>query len=196
MLGDGGRGCRCADLAVSEAGLNGTNINHRGGSFDWFHRVRDDARGTPEISRRHGNLKMPFALLIIGAVLLISAVKGTQEDLFALVRGDFTGPQNFIYWMVAILLIGGLGYIPKIKPISVAFLSLVVLVLFLARGDPTKAGGGFFEKFTAGIGSSTNKVTDSTAAAAAASISPGNPATQSVIAAAIQHLQPLSPVVQ
>lgn len=136
---------------------------------------------------------MPFALLIIGAMLLISSVKGTTDDLFALVVDDFTGPQNFIYWMVAILLIGAVGYIPKLKPISVSLLGLVVLVLFVARGDPTKASGGFFEKFTAGLGATT-KTTAAPGAGVVASrespliIGPGSPV--------IKNLQPLSPLVQ
>ncbi len=97
---------------------------------------------------------MPFALAIIGIFLLVAAVRGTADGpngLFALVAGDFTGPSSFVYWMVAILIIGALGYIPKVKPISTAMLGLVVLVLFLSKGDPSKAGGGFFEKFTAGL---------------------------------------------
>ena len=129
---------------------------------------------------------MPFALLIIGAVLLISAVKGTTDSLFALVTKDFTntsGRPSFIYWLVAILLIGGLGYIPKLKPVSVSLLGLVVLVLFLTRGDPTKAGGGFFEKFTAGLGTTTTAATPAPSAGVAASsapslvIGPGYPAS-------------------
>lgn len=121
---------------------------------------------------------MAFVLLIVGAVLLISAVKGTSSDLFTLLQGDFTGSNNFIYWAVAILLIGALGYIPKVKPISVAFLGLVVLVLFLSRGDPSKAGGGFFEKFTAGLAATTAPVPDqapgtTTAAASNSTATPG-----------------------
>ncbi len=107
---------------------------------------------------------MPFALIIIGAALLIAAVRNTQSDLFGLLKDDFKGQNNFIFWMVAILAIGVVGYVPKLKPISVAFLGLIVLVLFLAKGDPTKAGGGFFEKFTAGLWQTT-----STAAAPVAS---------------------------
>ena len=125
---------------------------------------------------------MPFALLIIGAVLLVAAVKGTTDSLFSLVVKDFTGPQNFIYWMVAILLIGSLGYIPKLKPVSVSLLGLVVLVLFLSRGDPKYVGGGFFEKFTAGLGSTTAATPAPSAGVAASSapslvIGPGYPAS-------------------
>lgn len=95
---------------------------------------------------------MPFALVIIGVVLLIAAVRGTtgdsgsQKGLFTLVKGDFSGPNNFIYWFVAILIIGMIGYIPDLKKLSVAFLTLVIVVLFLSRG-------GFFQQFTSALGS-------------------------------------------
>lgn len=91
---------------------------------------------------------MPFVLVIIGIVLLISAAKGTHTQLFTLLKGDFTGPNNFIYWILAILLIGAIGYIPKLKPLSVTFLVLVILTLFLSRQ-------GFFTQFTAAIGTTT-----------------------------------------
>jgi hypothetical protein len=94
---------------------------------------------------------MPFVLLIAGATLLIVAVRNTQDDLFSLLKGDFTGPNNFVYWVFSLLVIGALGYIPKLKPISIAFLSLVILVLFLTKGNPQGVGGGFFNQLTAGL---------------------------------------------
>jgi hypothetical protein len=82
---------------------------------------------------------MPFALIIIGVVLLISSARNTLTNqqgtgLYQLLASDFTGSDNFIYWAVAILLIGALGYVPKLKPLSVAFMTLVILVLFLKKG--------------------------------------------------------------
>lgn len=94
---------------------------------------------------------MPFVLLIAGAVLLTSAVRNTQDSLFSLVKGDFTGPNNFIYWFLAIFVIGAIGYIPKAKPVATMFLVLVVLVLVLTRGNPNATGGGFFQQFTSQI---------------------------------------------
>ncbi len=95
---------------------------------------------------------MAFALLIAGSVLLIAAVRNTQGTLYALLRNDFTGQNNFIFWFVSILLIGAVGYIPKLKPLSVAFLTLVVVVLFITRGNPqTNTGGGFFQQFLAAL---------------------------------------------
>ena len=104
---------------------------------------------------------MPFALLIIGAVLLASAVTGTSDTLFSLVWSDFTtGPKGpgFIYWFVAVIIIGSIGYIPAFKTASTAFLVLVILVLFLSKGNPSGSGGGFFGQFTSALstGAKTN----------------------------------------
>lgn len=101
---------------------------------------------------------MPFALLIIGVWLLIAGVRDTAGPatqpgtLFYLLHGDFTGPNNFIYWFLAIVLIGALGYIPRLKPLSTAFLALVLVVLFLKKGNASGVGGGFFGQFLSGIG--------------------------------------------
>lgn len=105
---------------------------------------------------------MSFALIIIGAVLLISAIRNTQGSLFTLIQGDFTAPNNFIFWTLSILLIGAVGYIPKLKSISVAFLTLVILVLLLTKGNPNSATGGFFSKFFSQIGSTQAAVNSNT----------------------------------
>ena len=84
---------------------------------------------------------MPFVLLVAGVVLVVAAVRNTQQELFYLMARDFTGQHNFIYWFLSILIIGAVGYIPKMKPISDGFLILVILVLFLKKGT------GFFDMF-------------------------------------------------
>jgi hypothetical protein len=97
---------------------------------------------------------MPFVLIVSGSVLLIAAVRNTQQNLYLLLAHDFTGPNNFIYWFLSILVIGAIGYIPKAKPISDGFLILVILVLFLTKGS------GFFDAFNRQIGT-TQRVTPS-----------------------------------
>jgi general stress protein CsbA len=80
---------------------------------------------------------MPFALLTIGVLLLVAGARGTQDDLFNLVKGDFTGSdkgQSYVHWIVAIVLIGALGYISALKNLSRAFLILVIVVLFIKNG--------------------------------------------------------------
>jgi hypothetical protein len=96
---------------------------------------------------------MPFALLIVGVFLLVASIRDSQDTLFALLKSDFTGQNNFFYWFIAILVIGAVGYIKPLKPLSNAFLVLVVLVLFLKKGNPITAGGGFFKQFNTAIGS-------------------------------------------
>ena len=92
---------------------------------------------------------MPFLFLIVGALFTISAARGTQSTLLTLLKGDFTGKGNFIYWMVSILIVGSIGYIPRLKPVSVAFLALIIIVLFLKNG-------GVFSKATAALGGTTS----------------------------------------
>jgi hypothetical protein len=89
---------------------------------------------------------MPFVLIISGVVLLIAAIRDKQQQLFFLLGNDFTGTDNFIYWFLSILIIGAIGYIPKLKPVSDGFLVLVILVLFLRKGT------GFFDMFQKQIG--------------------------------------------
>ncbi len=74
---------------------------------------------------------MPFLFLIAGIVMIISAVRGTNDQLVSLLKDDFTGKGNFIYWSLAILAIGSIGYIQELKPVSRAFLVLIVVVLVL-----------------------------------------------------------------
>lgn len=88
---------------------------------------------------------MPFALLFVGILLVVSGVRGKQDDLFKLLKSDFTGDgtfsHSFVAWLVAIGVIGGLGYFKAIRPIANAFLVLVILVLFLSNK-------GFFSQFS------------------------------------------------
>lgn len=101
---------------------------------------------------------MPFALLMFGLVLLASAIAGTQNQFLSLIIGDFSGPSNFFYWVVALVIIGAVGYIPKLKPVSDLFLILIILVLLLSKGKPSAQGGGFFKQFTAALSSTNQKV--------------------------------------
>jgi len=119
---------------------------------------------------------MVFVVIITGIVLLVAAIRNSQDTLFTLVKGDFTGPNNFIYWLVAIIVIGAIGYIPKAKTFSVAFLTLVILVLLLARGNPTKnPGGGFFQQFMQALASTTKPTPATTGTNAGGSTNQGTP---------------------
>jgi hypothetical protein len=85
---------------------------------------------------------MPFAFLIVGTVMIISGVRGTSQDLVTLVKGDFSGKDGYLYWMLVILAVGSIGYVSALRLLSRAFLALILIVLVL------KNGTGFFSKLT------------------------------------------------
>lgn len=84
---------------------------------------------------------MPFALVIIGLVMIVTGAKGTQNELSEQLVKDFTGEGNFLYWIVSIGAIGSLGYIKSIEPLSRAFMALIIIAMVIRNG-------GFFDKFT------------------------------------------------
>lgn len=98
---------------------------------------------------------MPFVLLIIGVILCTAGVRNTQSQLFSLVKGDFTGSNNFIAWTLAILVIGGLGYIQPLRPLSRSFMVLVIVVLIIANSRSGAPNGGFFTELKTGLSSAS-----------------------------------------
>ena len=100
---------------------------------------------------------MPFVFLIIGVLFLIVAVRGTQGDLYALLKSEFVGKDSFLVWGSSLLILGALGYVPVIQKPARAMALLVILVLIL------KDKGGFFTKFNDALRnpvSSSNKPAD------------------------------------
>lgn len=114
---------------------------------------------------------MPFALLIIGLALVVSGLRGQSSALVSLVKADFTGQHNFIDWIIAILIIGSLGYIDSLRPLSRIFTALVIVVLFLSDG-------GFFTQFSSAI-SGVNAANVPSGSAAVSSAIPPAPVAPS-----------------
>lgn len=98
---------------------------------------------------------MPLAFLAIGALFLVAGIRGTvgdkdgQSGLVTLLKGDFTGQNNFLMWLVALFVLGALGYIPGFKGIANALLVLVVIVIVIV--NDRNGSGGFFATFNAAI---------------------------------------------
>lgn len=71
---------------------------------------------------------MPLALILIGAVLLLVAVRGTHAELGKLLVEDFTGSGGvgFFVWLAAIGAIGMLGWVPALKRPSRILLAIVI----------------------------------------------------------------------
>jgi hypothetical protein len=84
---------------------------------------------------------MPFLFIIVGLVMVTAAARNTVADdvttkqlgLTHLLRNDFTGKNNFVYWVLSILIVGAIGYIKPLQPVSRAFMLLIIIVLFLTN---------------------------------------------------------------
>lgn len=76
---------------------------------------------------------MIIFLLAIAIILIVTALKGNQAELVDQLKKDFTGAGNFFLWVLAIVLIGAIGYIPKIEKISRATIGLVITVFLIAN---------------------------------------------------------------
>jgi len=66
---------------------------------------------------------------------MVAAVRGKQDDLFTLLKSDFTGSNNFMYWIVAIAVTAAVGTVDRLKPITNAFLVLIILVIIIGNGN-------------------------------------------------------------
>lgn len=88
---------------------------------------------------------MPFVLIFLGILLLVVSIRGTQGDFFSLLQSEFAGSNSFVVWASAFIILGLLGYIRPIRPITHAFLVLLLLVLILTNGK------GFVSQFNAAI---------------------------------------------
>lgn len=84
---------------------------------------------------------MPFALVLIGLLMIVTGARNTHAAFGRQIVSDFTGPGNFTSWIVAIGAVGAVGYIEPLKPLSRAFMVLIIISFVVKNG-------GVFTKFT------------------------------------------------
>jgi hypothetical protein len=93
---------------------------------------------------------MPILFLAVGIALLIAAIRntlvtnGSNPGLFTLLQQDFTSSNNFGIWILAIVILGALGYVPALRLISNGLLLLIVVVILLSNK-------GFFSQFQSAV---------------------------------------------
>jgi hypothetical protein len=80
---------------------------------------------------------MPFILLAIGLVIVVSAIRGTQGTLLSALAQDVPAYGK---WAAAIVTLGAIGFIPQLKPVSRALIALVLIVLVLRNYQAILAG--------------------------------------------------------
>lgn len=99
---------------------------------------------------------MPFILLLIAAVFIVSAFQNTQADLAATLEQDAPG---YLKWAAALAAVGALGWIPGMQKPSRYMLALVLLVILLKNYQQIFAG------FEAAAGGATATASQPTPAA-------------------------------
>lgn len=116
---------------------------------------------------------MPFALVFLGLVMVVSGAKNTYKELGAEVIADFTGPGNFTWWIMAIGAVGAVGYYGPARNFSRMFLALIIIAMVLAQ--QRNGGGGFFGQLDAALRSGPAPVTAGDAAETTATAPQGKP---------------------
>jgi len=74
---------------------------------------------------------MPVFLLIIGVLMMVLAVRGNTTYAINLVKADVLGTNGFVMWILAVIVLVSLGHIKSIRPVTDAFLGLVILVIIV-----------------------------------------------------------------
>lgn len=87
---------------------------------------------------------MGFALLIVGLLMVITGARGTYTQFGSQIASEFTGQNNFTYWLIAIGAVGAVGYIQSLQVISRYLMALIILSIFLSHK-------GFFSQFQAAL---------------------------------------------
>lgn len=111
---------------------------------------------------------MPLFFGSIGLLLIIAGLRDRivngNPSLVSLLKDDFALGQtsSFTMWMFAIIFIGAIGYIPKMRNVSRLFLVLVVAVIFVKNKELQNVFSNlssFFGGNTSAIGNSPQQNT-------------------------------------
>lgn len=76
---------------------------------------------------------MPFVFAIFGVLFIVAGVRGKTSDLVTLIKDDFSGQPNYFEWMIAIFLVGAIGYIDQLRTLSRMFLTLLIIGLLFSE---------------------------------------------------------------
>lgn len=80
---------------------------------------------------------MPLFLAIAGLVLIVAGIRGKESDLLAQLTDD---GKHFIVWFLLIVGVGVVGLSSRLRPVSNAFLTLIVVAFFLGSYNSIIAG--------------------------------------------------------
>lgn len=76
--------------------------------------------------------------------MIVTGVRNTHEQFGAQLKQDFTGEGNFTYWVISLGGLGALGYIERLRPLTNAFMALIIVVMVLKNR-------GFFDNLMTAV---------------------------------------------
>jgi hypothetical protein len=76
---------------------------------------------------------MPYALVIIGLLMIITGINNTYSQFASQLSKDFSGSKSFIVWVMALGSVGALGYIKDLRQFSHYFMALILISMILAN---------------------------------------------------------------
>lgn len=127
---------------------------------------------------------MPLALLAIGALAVITGIKGNQATVMAQLESDLTGSGSFIYWIAAIIVLAIIGRVAGFPDAAKAFIALIIVVYVVSQNGLWTQATTALAGLNTGTTATTATTTQPTAATAAAanipvpaSVSTSAPAT-------------------
>jgi hypothetical protein len=121
---------------------------------------------------------MPFALIFIGLLMVVSGMRDTHADLGRELVDDIGGKGGFGTRLLAIGAVGSLGYMGgEWRRLSTYFMVLVLIALLFS------ADKGFFAKLTAARQSGPSQVTAAPAGTTLSAASTGGASTFSSLPA-------------
>lgn len=122
---------------------------------------------------------MAFLAILVALMVLVSAIRNTQGDLFSALAQDVPA---FGIWAAAIFALAMIGFVPGLKPVSRGLLALVLLVIVLrnysailssfqglAKGSSSSSSGGSGSS----LGSALNQALSATGSPVSGLIMPG-----------------------
>jgi hypothetical protein len=88
---------------------------------------------------------MPFALVVIGLLMIVTGINNTYSQFGAQLQKD----AGFLPWALAIFVVGLIGNISDLRTFSHYFMALILISVILANSKQGSAG--FFSNLSAAI---------------------------------------------
>jgi hypothetical protein len=97
---------------------------------------------------------MPFVFLIIAVMFIVIGMRNQGANAVVLLKSEFTGTNSFVPWIIALGILGAIGYWSPAKKVADAFLGLVMLVMVISN-ETKGQGGGLFAQLQAALTGTT-----------------------------------------